>query len=225
MRRHQVMKEDHCGCFEVGLARERIPARGVPVVVAVDECERPACARLAEAHDRSGALFRNEVGRGPSSGGPDHLLELAPPVCAREERLDDMERRNPRRDEVGGRPAAPSSNLDSAFPFERTRIGEEDRGLVAIDEADGWIASVDAKRMIDLLAEIGPGGDALVSFDHVRKEMIENWGFEIGGDVVVGHGWTWSKGTKRQRLRSILCDAGNFSCCAPYVVANGMLRG
>jgi hypothetical protein len=55
--------------------------------------------------------------------------------------------------------------------------------------------------------------------------MIENWRFEIGGDVVVGHGWTWSKGTKRQRLRSILCDAGNFSCGAPYVVANGMLRG
>ena len=99
-----------------------------------------------------------------------------------------MERRKAGGDEMGGRPAAPRADLDSAPPLERARVRIEDRSFVAIDEADRRIASVDAKRMVDLLAKIGPGRGALVRLDHVRKEMIENRRFEIGGDVVLGHG-------------------------------------
>ena len=91
-------------------------------------------------------------------------------------------------DEMGGRPAAPCADLDSAPPFECARVGVENRSFVAIDEADRRIASVDAKRMVDLLAKIRPSRGALVRLDHVRKKMIENRRFEIGGDVVVGHG-------------------------------------
>ena len=99
-----------------------------------------------------------------------------------------MERRNAGGDEIGGRPAAPRADLDPAPSFERARVAIEDRSFVAIDEADRRIASVDAKRMVDLFAKIGPSRGALVRLDHVRKEMIENRRFEIGGDIVLGHG-------------------------------------
>jgi len=52
VRRHEVMKHDHCGCFEVGRASERVFSRRIAVVVAVDERERPPRARLAEALDK-----------------------------------------------------------------------------------------------------------------------------------------------------------------------------
>ena len=189
MGRHQVMKDNHCGCFEIGRASERIPGRSLPVVVAVDERERPSGARFAQSDDRRGAHFGNENRRRASAGAADRLLEFAPPVRIREQRFDDMERRNAGGDEMGGRPAAPRADLDSAPPLERARVAIEDRSFVAIDEADRRIASVDPKRMVDLLAKIGPSRGALVRLDHVRKEMIENRRFKIGGDVVLSHGW------------------------------------
>ena len=153
MGRHQVMKDHHCGCFEVGLAGQRIPGRGVPVVIAVDERERPSGARFAKADDSRRARFGDEYrGRGAAGAG-DRLFEFPPPVRVSEQRLDDMERRNAGGDEMDGRPAAPCADLDSAPSLERTRVGVEDRSFVAIDEADRRIASVDAKRMVDLLCE------------------------------------------------------------------------
>ena len=104
---------------------------------------------------------------------------------------------------MGGRPAAPRADLDSAPPFERVRVAIEDRSFVAIDEPDRRIASVDPKRMVDLLAKIRPSRGALVRLDHVRKEMIESRRFKTGGNVILGHGWISSKGTKCPRLRSV----------------------
>ena len=187
MGRNQVMKEHHCGCFEVGRASERILGRSLPVVVAVDERERPSGARFAQTDDSRGARFGNENCRRAPAGPADRLLEFAPPVGIREQRFDDMERRKAGCDEMDGRPAAPRADLDSAPPPERARVAVEDRSFIAIDEADRRIASVDTKRMVDLLAKIGPGRGALVRLDHVRKEMIENRRLKIGGDVVLGH--------------------------------------
>ena len=181
------MKDDHCGCFEVRRAGERVPRRRFAVVIAVDEGERPADAGFAEAHDGLGALLGMKDRGGASAGAADHLLEFAPPVRVREQRLDNMERRDAGGDEIGGRPAAPCADLDPAPPLEGARVGVEDRGLVAIDEADGGIAPVDAKRMVDVLAEIGPGRGALVRLDHVRKQMVENRRCEVVGDIILGH--------------------------------------
>ena len=129
MGRHQVMKDDHCGCFEVGLASERILGRGLPVVVAVDKRERPSGARLAKANDSRRARFWNENRRRAPAGPADRLLEFAPPVCIREQRLDDMERRNAGGDEMNGRPAAPRADLDSAPPFECARVARRESKL------------------------------------------------------------------------------------------------
>src|SRR6204780_4868830 len=191
------MKEDHCGCFEVGRASERILGRSLPVVVAVNERERPSSARFAQTDDSRGALFGNENRRRGSAGPADRLLEFPPPVRIREQRFDDMERPIAGGDEMGGRPAAPRADLDSTSPPERARVAIEDRSFVAIDEADRRIAPVDPKGMVDLLAKIGPSRGALVRLDHVRKEMIENRRFKIGSYVVLGHDGVSSKGTKR----------------------------
>src|SRR6202050_4410008 len=197
MGRHQVMKDDHCGCFEVGRASECVPGRSLPVVVAVNERERPSGARFAQTDAGRGARFGDEDRRRGSASPADRLLEFAPPVRLRKQRFDDMERRNAGGDEMDGRPTAPRADLDSAPPPERARVAIEDRSFVAIDEPDRRIASVDPKRMVDLLAKIGPSRGALVRLDHVRKEMIENRRFKIGSYVVLGHDGVSSKGTKR----------------------------
>ena len=107
-----------------------------------------------------------------------------------------------------GRPAAPGADLDPASPRESARVGVEDRRLVAVDEADGRIAPVDAKRVVDLLAKPGPGRDAFVRLDHVGKQMIERRRFEIVGDIILGHRSDLSAGTRsaapRVRIESAL---------------------
>src|ERR1700729_4301801 len=122
MGRHQVMKDHHCGRFEVGLARERVAFWSIPVVVAVDERERPTGSRLSKANDSRRARFWNENRRRASAGPADRLLEFAPPVCARKQGFDDVERCNSRDDEIGGRPATPRTDLDSAPALERARV-------------------------------------------------------------------------------------------------------
>src|SRR3984885_856529 len=189
MRRHQNMKRPHCGCFEGGLTSERSLRRSLPVVVAVDERERPSRARFAQTDDGRGACLGNENRRRASAGPADRLLEFPPPGRIREQRFDDMEGRDAGGDEMDARPAAPRADLDSAPPPERARVAIEDRSFVAIDEPDRRIASVDPKRMVDLLAKIGPSRGALVRLYHVRKEMIKNRRFKIGGDVILGHEW------------------------------------
>ena len=187
MRRNQVMKDHHRGRFEVGGASERIVGRGLAVVIAVNERERPSRAQFAEAYDRAGARFGNKD-RGRAArrrrGSPARIHAASPrPRAAVRRRAVAQSRR--RRDRRSTNRARRRSRSRSAP--ERARVGVEDRGFVAIDEADGRITSVDPKRMVDLLAKIGPSRSAFVRLNHVRKQMIENRRFEIGGDVVFGH--------------------------------------
>ena len=214
MRRHEVMKDDHCGCFEVRRAGERVPRRRFAVVIAVDERKRPAGAGFAEAHDRLGALLGMKDRGGASACAADHLLKFAPPIRVREQGFDNIERRDAGGDEIGGRPAAPCADLDPAPPLEGARVGVEDRGLVAIDEAHGGIAPVDAKRMVDVLAEIGPGRGALVRLDHVRKQMVENRRCEVVGDIILGHRLDLrAKEQDRPRRRLIGISFSRVSLC------------
>ena len=74
-----------------------------------------------------------------------------------------------------------------ARPANSARIAEQNRGFIAVDEADGRVAPVDPEGMVDLLAEEGPGRDALVGHDHVRKQVVENRRLEGRRDVVLGH--------------------------------------
>ena len=135
----------------------------------------------------SGLVSGTSIVVAPPPAPLGHFDELRPPLRIGKQRLDDMERREARGDQMGGRPAAPGSDLEAPVPGEKPCVGIEDRRLVTVDEADDRIASVDAKSVIDVPAQPGPGRDAFVDFDHVGKQVIERRRREIVRDIILRH--------------------------------------
>ena len=223
MGRDQVMEQHHAGRLEKGQAGEGVALRGLAVVIAVDEDERPSASRLAKPDDRLGARLGNEGRRFGAAGAPDDPLELGAPARIGEKRFDDVQRRESGGDEMGGRPPAPRADLESGPSGKEPRAGVEYRGLVTIDEPHDRVAPVGPVGMIDVAPEPRPRRNALVELRHVGEQAVQVWRFQVVGDVVSGHR---SKSLRRRRRGAV--DGGShgpeFSRQGRWTAANGVLR-